>query len=135
MNSDMSQFIKSIRSSEQANERTLANMHAAMRDYKLADYQYDVLVKAISEFQDGLNIDEEVAVQLSSFGQNIVVYVTTLGYSNPSLIHFYGYLPNGSKVELIQHINQLNFLLLAQKKSDPNAPAHRIGFQLPSESV
>lgn len=97
------------------------------RNPKLADYQYDILKKSIAEFENGLNDEQEVALQLASFGQSVVMQVTDIGYSNPSLIHFYGYV-NGARAELIQHLSQLSFLLTVVPKSDPEKPARRIGF-------
>lgn len=98
-----------------------------VRDYQLADYQYELLCKHIKAFQDTLDDEHEVGLQLASFGQSIVLNVVEIGYSNPCLIHFYGYY-NGNKCHLIQHVNQLSFLLLAVPKSDPDKPARRIGF-------
>ncbi|PPQ49077.1 hypothetical protein C5G87_06785 [Paenibacillus peoriae] len=97
------------------------------RNPKLADYQYDILKKTIAEFESDLNDEQEVALQLASFGQSVVMQVTDIGYSNPSLIHFYGYV-NGARAELIQHLSQLSFLLTVVPKSDPEKPARRIGF-------
>lgn len=97
------------------------------RNFYLADYQYEILMRSIKEFEDTLDDDHEVAIQLASFGESIIMNVTDIGYSNPSLIHFYGYV-DGKKAELIQHVSKLNFLLLAVPKSDPNRPARRIGF-------
>ena len=99
-----------------------------VRNYHLADYQYELLCSYIKEFQEGLDDEHEVGLKLASFGQSITLNVANIGYSNPSLIHFYGYC-NGSKVHLIQHINQLNFLLISIPKADPEKPARRIGFQ------
>lgn len=99
-----------------------------IRDYHLADYQYELLCSSIKEFQEGLDDEHEVGLQLASFGQSVTLNVTNIGYSNPSLIHFYGYL-NGSKAHLIQHISQLSFLLISVPKADPEKPARRIGFQ------
>lgn len=98
-----------------------------VRNYNLADYQYELLCNHIKDFQNSLDDEHEVGIQLASFGQSIVLNVETIGYSNPCLIHFYGYF-NGNKCHLIQHVNQLNFLLIAIPKSDPSKPAHRIGF-------
>lgn len=102
----------------------LQNLH---RDYKDADYQYEILMKFIKEFEDELKDDEEVALQLASFGQSILLQVTDIGYHNPSLISFYGYV-NNQWSQLVQHVNQLNFLLMAVPKADPDKPAKRIGF-------
>lgn len=98
-----------------------------LRNYNLADYQYELLCKNIKDFQDSLDDEHEVGLQLASFGQSILLNVTDIGYSNPSLIHFYGYY-NGNEAHLIQHINQLSFLLVSVSKSEPDKPARRIGF-------
>jgi len=97
------------------------------RDFHLADYQYELLCKNIKEFQDSLDKNHEVGLYLSSFGQSMLLYVTNIGYSNPYLLHFYGYY-KGKEAHLIQHINQLSFLLTAVPKLDPEKPAFRIGF-------
>lgn len=109
------------------------DMQKAMRNYQLADYQYEVLMETIGEFESELDDNQEVAVQLASFGQSIMMQVTNIGYSNPSLIHFYGYV-NGSKSELIQHVSQLSFLLMATPKAEPDRPARRIGFTADEET-
>lgn len=100
-----------------------------VRNYHNADYQFELLCNDIKDFQKTLDDSHEVGLQLASFGQSILLNVTNIGYSNPSLIHFYGYY-NGNKAHLIQHVNQLSFLLVSVPKSDPNKPARRIGFDI-----
>lgn len=101
-------------------------------DYSMADYSYEVIMERIKEFEDELDDDHEIAVQLASFGTSILMNVTDIGYSNPSTLVFYGFV-NGQRATLIQHMSQLNFLLLAAKKADPEKPARRIGFALSDE--
>lgn len=102
-----------------------------LRNYHLADYQYEIIRQAIVDFENSLDQDHEIAIKLAAFGQTILLNITDLGYSNPSLIHFYGYIDgSNSKAELIQHVSQLNFLLLAVPKAEPGKPPRRIGFQL-----
>jgi len=108
------------------------DVEKAFRNYQLADYQYEILMEAIKEFESELDDNHEVAVQLAAFGQSIVMQVTDIGYSNPALIHFHGYV-NGQKSQLIQHVSQLNFLLMAVPKADPGRPARRIGFLPPHD--
>ena len=57
-----------------------------IRDYRLADYSYDVIKKRIKEFEEDLDDEHEVAVKLASFGQSITMGVTDIGYSNPSTL-------------------------------------------------
>lgn len=103
-----------------------------VRNYNLADYSYDVIMNLIKEFEEDLDDDHEVGIKLASFGQSITMSVTEIGYANPSTLVFYGYVKN-QFATLIQHMSQLNFLLLAVPKSDPVKPPRRIGFALPSE--
>ena len=108
------------------------HMKSLMRDHSMADYAHEVILKRIKEFQDELDDEHEVALQLASFGQSITLAVTAIGYSNPSTLVFYGYV-NGRPATLIQHMSQLNFLLLSVQKQDPGKPPRRIGFELPTE--
>ena len=101
------------------------------RNYSNADYQYEIICENIKEFENELDDEHEVALQLTSFGQSILLNVTDIGYSNPSIIHFYGYV-NGQKSHLIQHVSQLSFLMIATPKAEPEKPPRRIGFSLES---
>lgn len=110
-----------------------AELRAAVRNYNMADYSYEVIMDRIKEFEQSLDSDHEVAVKLASFGQAVTMTVTGVGYSNPSTLVFYG-LVGDQPATLIQHMNQLNFLLLAVKKLDPEKPPRRIGFSAPTEN-
>ena len=99
-----------------------------IRNPKLADYTYEVIRDYIQEFESELDNEHEIAVQLASFGKNITMAVTDIGYTNPSTIVFYGYVDN-QKATLIQHISQLSFLLLSVTKQAPENPPRRIGFE------
>ncbi len=111
----------------------LNSFHVAhIRDYNLADYSYEVIMERIKEFEDTLDEDHEIALRLASFGQSITLSVVDIGYSNPSTLVFHGYVGD-QPATLIQHMSQLNFLLLAVKKADPEKPPRRIGFESPIE--
>lgn len=101
-------------------------------DYERADYAYKVIMERIKEFEDTLDDDHEIAVKLASFGQNITMSVTEIRYSNPTTLIFSGYVGK-QKAKLIQHMSQLNFLLLSVEKEDPKKPALRLGFALPEK--
>lgn len=104
----------------------------APRDCSKADYSYEVILERIKDFEDGLDNEHEVAVKLASFGQALTLSVTDIGYSNPSTLIFHGYVGD-QPATLIQHMSQLNFLLVAVKKSDPEKPPRRIGFSVDQE--
>lgn len=94
----------------------------------LASEFHDRLVKMINDFDATLDQEHEVGMRLVSYGQTVQFHVEDLGYYNPSLIRFYGRTEDGSRVELIQHVSQISFLLLAVKRLNPEEPKRPIGF-------
>ncbi|MEN6568280.1 MAG: DUF6173 family protein [Veillonellales bacterium] len=92
-----------------------------------AETQYEIILDSIKEFEKNLNDNEEIALKLASFGQTVILNVTHIEYSNPSLIHFYGYV-EGKKATIIQHINQLSFMIMAVPV-EPKSKPRRIGFE------
>jgi Family of unknown function (DUF6173) len=104
-----------------------------MTDHGYAHILYERLMKQIYDFEKTLNKDEEIAAQLASFGQNILIQIEEVGYHNPFFIVFYGFNSNnGSRVQLIQHTTQLNVLFTSIKLNpEESRPARRIGFILP----
>ncbi|MBP3604750.1 MAG: hypothetical protein J6J79_11435 [Lachnospiraceae bacterium] len=88
--------------------------------------QFEILKDYIYEFEKTLDSEHEVGMLLTNFGQNILLQVTHVGYEYPSLMVFKGYV-NGKYSTLIQHINQLSFLLTSVEK-EPERPKRRIGF-------
>ena len=104
-----------------------------LSDGDCADYQYEIIMNEIADFESALDDDHEVALKLCNFGQSIIMNVEDIGYHNPYLIFYYGYV-NGQYSQLIQHISQINFLLTSVPKSDPNKSARRIGFKTESSS-
>ncbi len=61
------------------------------------------------------------------FTANEIIHIDDVGYWGPDIIRFYGNTSDGHPVELMQHISQLNVLLMAVK---PVAEPRRIGFVL-----
>lgn len=97
-----------------------------------ADWKYKKIVEQIRDFEADLDDEHEIALQLASFGTSMVMAVTDIGYQNPDMLYFYGTV-KGKDAQPIQHISQLNFLLLAVEKQTPNSPPRRIGFALDAE--
>jgi hypothetical protein len=86
------------------------------------------LVNRIQKFEASLDQKHEVGMRLVSFGQSVQFSVIKLSYMDPSLICFEGVLPDGSYVELIQHINQISFLMTAIQRQHPEQEKPKIGF-------
>ena len=103
------------------------NLQKLNRDYSMADWKYEKLKEQIEDFQENLPDSVDVCVQLASFGTNILMFVEGIGYQNPDMLYFYGTI-NGNEAQLIQHISQLNFLLMSVPKLESDAKPKRIGF-------
>ena len=101
--------------------------------HQYASQKFESIVNEIREFETGLDDDHEVGLQLASFGSSLTMIVTDIGYQDPDLMYFWGTV-NGRPAELIQHMNQLNFLIIAVDKEEPEQPARRIGFVLAEEA-
>ncbi len=105
-----------------------------LEDYLTADYKFEVLRAEIEEFQDKLSDEYDVVLAMASFGNDMVLQVTEIGYHNPDMLFFYGNV-DGNAVQLIQHMSQLNFMLMAMKKEDPEKEPNRIGFNVGKKKV
>jgi len=86
------------------------------------------LVARIVEFEKTLNEAEEVGLLLVSFGQTVTIHVRDLAYHNPSLIVFVGVTDDDNPVELVQHVSQISFLLMAVKRLKPDEDRSEMGF-------
>jgi hypothetical protein len=94
-----------------------------------ADTTFARISEAIAAFQNDLNADEEVAACVAHFGHSLTIQIESIGYRNPYLITFTGTDDQGRRVQLVQHMSQVNLLLVAVPAKE--TPARRIGFQEP----
>lgn len=98
--------------------------------YSYSDTQFEILCKYIKEFESKLDSEHEVGLLLTNFGQSVTMHVTEIGYEKSVLMIFKGYV-DGNISTLIQHINQLNFLLTSVPKEN-GRPKKPIGFLIPT---
>lgn len=99
----------------------------------MASDMYQRIVKIITDFESQLPDDMQAGGRLVSSG-NITFSIQDVGYWDPNMIVFYGELSDGSQVELVQHLSQLNLLLVAVKRTDDTAKPRRvIGFTTKDE--
>jgi hypothetical protein len=101
----------------------------------LANVIHKKLCEEILDFQNSLAQDEEVAIQLASFGAAALIQIedaSDISYKDPYFIIFSGRsIESGARVRLVQHTTQLNFLLVSHKpRPDESRPARRIGFDI-----
>jgi hypothetical protein len=84
------------------------------------------LIERVRLFQNSLSSAHEVGLQVANFGKAAEIHIRTIGYKNPNLIEFSGVDMDKSEVTLVQHISQLNLMLIAVKPVEEQA--FRIGF-------
>ncbi len=89
---------------------------------------WESLVRHIKDFESKLKENQEVMVLAASFGSSVTFYVNTIEYNQPNLIIFNGTTEDGGPTRLIQHCNQLSFLLQAVPKQDSDEKRTPIGF-------
>ncbi len=94
--------------------------------YSYSDTQFEIIKKYVLDFQKSLDSEHDVGVMLTNFGSTVLMEVTEIGYEESVLMVFKGYV-DGRNATLIQHINQLNFLLTSVPKP-VNVPKREIGF-------
>lgn len=85
-----------------------------------------VLEDQMIDFQNTLNSEQDLGLQLTNYGKEIQISVTDIGYIGQNLICYTGFIDD-NKCRLIQHTSQVNFLLIAVPKPS-SRPATRIGF-------
>lgn len=93
----------------------------------LASDMYKRIVTLINHFEASLPDNMQAGGRLVSSG-NITFSIQDVGFWDPNMIVFYGELSDGSKVELVQHLSQLDLLLVAVPRKDPSKPRRVIGF-------
>ncbi|SEM68189.1 hypothetical protein SAMN05216227_100177 [Pseudorhodobacter antarcticus] len=95
-----------------------------------AEWAYERLVLYLKNFEDQLDKNHEIAMGFAG-GTAGVLRIEGVGYFNPDIVTFYGADEAGTKMQLIQHVTQLNVVLRAVTKATPEAePPRRIGFRL-----
>ena len=108
--------------------KSFAEQMAEINQPYTAQNIYNELLERIQQFESALNQEHEVGIELVSFGQAAQFSVLRLGYTDPSIIWFEGVLADGSNVELVQHVSQISFLMVAIKRQHPEKPKAQIGF-------
>ena len=98
----------------------------------LASDMYRRIVALINNFESDMPDDMQAGGRLVSAG-NITFSIQDVGFWDPNMIVFYE-LSDGSHVELVQHLSQLNLLLVAVKRTDDtDKPRRIIGFTTKDE--
>jgi hypothetical protein len=97
-------------------------------EHNPAEWMYERLVRSIADFEENLDDTQEIGLRLVNFGSQETYHIEDVGFWGPDLVKFYGKNLEGKPFELMQHVSQINVLLVAVAKKD--GKARRIGFQL-----
>lgn len=95
-------------------------------EYSFANTQFFIIQKYVLDFQMSLDEEHDIGLLLTNFGQTMLMEVTQIGFEKSVLMIFKGFV-DGRPSTLIQHINQLNFLLTSVPKAIEQ-PKRKIGF-------
>ncbi len=96
-------------------------------DKSPAEWAYERLILYIQTFEEQLDSDHEVGMGIA--GADVgAVHIQGIGFFAPDMVTFYGTDDRGSKMQLVQHVNQLNVMLIASPKAETEA--RRIGFSM-----
>jgi len=98
-------------------------------DKSAAEWAYERIVMYIQQFEKTLDGEHEVGMGFAGSDAGSVK-IQGMGFFAPDIVTFYGEDGEGSKMQLVQHVNQLNVMLVAEPKSVEQAEPNRIGFQL-----
>jgi hypothetical protein len=94
-----------------------------------AQWAYERIILYIQNFEKQLDNEHEVGMGLAG-GSAGVIKIEGLGYYDPDIVTYYGTNEAGAKMQMIQHVSQLNVMLMASPKNIDQAEPNRIGFQL-----
>ena len=94
-----------------------------------AEWACERLILYIQNFEKMLDAEHEVAMGFTDTGGGFL-RIEGLGHFDPDILTFFGVDETDAKVQLVQHVTQLNVLLRAMPKSNAAEEPRRIGFQL-----
>lgn len=100
-----------------------------LADKSPARWAYERIILYIRNFEEQLDNAHEVAMGFTG-GDAGVLRIEGIGYFDPDIVTFYGSDGSGARTQLIQHVSQLNVMLRALPKPQPDDPPVRIGFRL-----
>ena len=94
-----------------------------------AQWAYERTVLYLKKFEEGLDDGEEIAMGFAGTDAG-VLKIEGMGYFDPDVVTFYGSDPAGGKMQLVQHVSQLNVVFRAVPKPVEASEPNRIGFKL-----
>ena len=97
-----------------------------------AEWAYERIVLYIKNFEEQLDSEHEVGMGFVG-GHVGTLKIQGMGYFAPDIITFFGEDGEGAKMQLVQHVGQLNVMLVSAPKDEEAPEPNRIGFKLAKE--
>lgn len=72
----------------------------------------DRLLRWVGEFESELDDSAEVGARLVNYGDVFTMHLADISYWSPQLVRFAGFDAEGRPMQVIQHVSQINLLLL-----------------------
>ena len=94
-----------------------------------AQWAYERTVLYLKKFEEGLDDDHEIAMGFAGTDAG-VLKIEGMGFFDPDVVTFYGADAAGVKMQLVQHVSQLNVVFRALPKTGEAEAPNRIGFKL-----
>ena len=109
---------------------TPALVEARQPNVSPAQWMYQRIAQAIVAFEKTLDSEHEVGFHLVSTSGGQTMHVLDVGFWAPDLVLFFGRSSEGAPIQLMQHVTQVNLMLVAAKKEAPEQAPNRIGFEI-----
>jgi len=77
---------------------------------------FKAMRECFEQFEAELGPGHEVSIRLDSFGTKVEFRPEKIGFTIPSMITFTGVTEVGERVQLVQHVSQLSYMLRAVEK-------------------
>lgn len=77
---------------------------------------YENLAGCILNFEKSFDDEQEIGARLVTHGSSTTLHLHNISYYNPDLLSFHGTNEEGEELLLVQHVSQLNLLLVPLKK-------------------
>jgi hypothetical protein len=103
---------------------SLANTHVTPPN--MAKYAVDAVYKEILDFEASLDDNHEMGMSIVGGPAGVCLHVREIYRYGTDKLVFDGMNSDGSPLRLMQHLSQLNFLMISTKKIGQTAA--RIGF-------
>lgn len=109
----------------------LANTHITPPN--MAEYAVDAVYKEILNFEASLDDKHEMGMSIVGGPAGVCLHVRKIYRYGTDKLVFDGINSDGSPLRLMQHLSQLNFLMISAKKIGQTAA--RIGFHEPQSVI